>query len=83
MFRGDYERISDREEDEEDRATPFFDLARFSINFVASPRHSDGIVVTGPISKNMKTALLQTYEAVPAPKVVIAVGNCTISGGPF
>lgn len=64
-------------------ATPFFDLARFGINFVASPRHSDGIVVTGPISKNMKTALLQTYDAVPAPKVVIAVGSCTISGGPF
>lgn len=64
-------------------ATPFFDLARFGINFVASPRHSDAIVVTGPISKNMKTALLQTYEAVPDPKVVIAVGSCTISGGPF
>jgi Ni,Fe-hydrogenase III small subunit len=64
-------------------ATPFFDLARFGINFVASPRHADGIVVTGPISKNMKTALLQTYEAVPAPKVVIAVGSCAISGGPF
>lgn len=64
-------------------ATPFFDLARFGINFVASPRHADGIVVTGPISKNMKTALLQTVEAVPAPKVVIAVGSCTISGGPF
>jgi len=64
-------------------ATPFFDLARFGINFVASPRHADGIVVTGPISRNMKTALLQTYEAVPAPKVVIAVGSCTLSGGPF
>ncbi|MFH1153995.1 MAG: NADH-quinone oxidoreductase subunit NuoB [Pseudomonadota bacterium] len=64
-------------------ATPFFDLARFGINFVASPRHADGIVVTGPISRNMKTALLQTYEAVPAPKVVIAVGSCTITGGPF
>ncbi len=64
-------------------ATPFFDLARFGINFVASPRHSDGIVVTGPISKNMKTALLTTYEAVPEPKVVIAVGSCSISGGPF
>lgn len=64
-------------------ATPFFDLARFGINFVASPRHSDGIVVTGPISKNMKTALLQTYEAVPEPKVVIACGSCTICGGPF
>jgi Ni,Fe-hydrogenase III small subunit len=64
-------------------ATPFFDLARFGINFVASPRHADGVVVTGPISRNMKTALLQTYEAVPAPKVVIAVGSCTLSGGPF
>lgn len=64
-------------------ATPFFDLARFGINFVASPRHADGIVVTGPVSRNMKTALLQTYEAVPEPKVVIAVGSCTLTGGPF
>ena len=64
-------------------ATPFFDLARFGINFVASPRHSDAIVVTGPISRNMKRALLDTYEAVPAPKVVIAVGSCTLTGGPF
>lgn len=64
-------------------ATPFFDMARFGINFVASPRHSDAIVVTGPISRNMKTALLQTYEAVPAPKAVIAVGSCTLTGGPF
>ena len=64
-------------------ATPFFDLARFGINFVASPRHADGIVVTGPISRNMKTALLSTYEATPEPRVVIAVGSCTISGGPF
>ncbi len=64
-------------------ATPFFDLARFGINFVASPRHADGIVVTGPISTNMRTATLKTYEAVPDPKVVIAVGSCTISGGPF
>ena len=64
-------------------ATPFFDLGRFGINFVASPRHSDGIVVTGPVSRNMRTALLQTYEAVPEPKVIIAVGSCTITGGPF
>jgi Ni,Fe-hydrogenase III small subunit len=64
-------------------ATPFFDMARFGINFVASPRHSDAIVVTGPISKNMKTALLQTYEAVPEPRAVIAVGSCTLTGGPF
>ncbi len=64
-------------------ATPFFDLARFGINFVASPRHADGIVVTGPVSRNMKTALLTTYEAIAEPKVVIAVGSCTITGGPF
>jgi Ni,Fe-hydrogenase III small subunit len=64
-------------------ATPFFDLARFGINFVASPRHSDGIVVTGPISRNMKAAVLDTYKAVPDPKIVVAVGSCTISGGPF
>ncbi|GAB6908235.1 Ni,Fe-hydrogenase III small subunit [Desulfosarcina cetonica] len=64
-------------------ATPFFDLARFGINFVASPRHADGIVVTGPISRNMKTALMQTYEATPQPRVVIAVGSCALSGGPF
>ncbi len=64
-------------------ATPFFDLARFGINFVASPRHADAIVVTGPISRNMQTALLKTYEAVPAPKAVIAVGSCALSGGPF
>ena len=64
-------------------ATPFFDLARFGINFVASPRHADGIVVTGPISKNIKSALIDTYDAVPAPKIVIAVGACAISGGPF
>ncbi len=64
-------------------ATPFFDLARFGINFVASPRHADGLVVTGPVSKNMRAALLTTYEAMPAPKVVIAVGACAISGGVF
>jgi Ni,Fe-hydrogenase III small subunit len=63
--------------------TPFFDLARFGIDFVASPRHADGIHVTGPISKNMRAALVTTYEAVPSPKVVIASGACSISGGPF
>ncbi|MBF0119593.1 MAG: hydrogenase [Desulfobacterales bacterium] len=63
--------------------TPFFDLSRFGINFVASPRHADGILVTGPIPKNMKTALLETYEAIPEPKMVIAVGACAISHGPF
>src|SRR3990170_730170 len=64
-------------------ATVVFDLGRFGIQFVASPRHADGIVVTGPVSKNMRTALLETYAAVPAPKLVIAVGACAISGGPF
>ncbi len=63
--------------------TPFFDLQRFGIDFVASPRHADGIHVTGPISNNMKAAVLSTWEAVPAPKVVIASGCCSISGGPF
>ncbi len=63
--------------------TPVFDLSRFGIQFVASPRHSDGIVVTGPITKNMHEALLKTYEAIPEPKIVIAVGGCAISGGMF
>ncbi|KJR97587.1 MAG: hydrogenase [Desulfobulbaceae bacterium BRH_c16a] len=63
--------------------TPFFDLARFGIDFVASPRHADGIHVTGPISKNMKAALIATFDAVPSPKVVIASGACAISGGAF
>ncbi len=64
-------------------ATPFFDLQRFGIDFVASPRHADGVHVTGPISNNMRVAVLSTYEAVPGPKVVIASGCCSISGGPF
>lgn len=63
--------------------TIVFDLSRFGIQFVASPRHADGIVVTGPVSENMRTALLDTYAAVPAPKLVIAVGACAISGGPY
>ncbi|HUL60369.1 MAG TPA: 4Fe-4S dicluster domain-containing protein [Anaeromyxobacteraceae bacterium] len=60
-----------------------FDLSRFGIQFVASPRHADGIVVTGPVSENMRAALLATYEAVPPPRIVVAVGACAISGGPF
>ncbi len=64
-------------------STVVFDLARFGVQFVASPRHADGIVVTGPVSENMRTALLETYAAVPAPKLVIAVGACAISGGPY
>jgi Ni,Fe-hydrogenase III small subunit/NAD-dependent dihydropyrimidine dehydrogenase PreA subunit len=58
-----------------------FDSSRFGIDLVASPRHADGILVTGPITANMKTALLKTYEAVAEPKLVIAVGACAISGG--
>ncbi len=64
-------------------STIVFDLGRFGIQFVASPRHADGVVVTGPVSENMRSALMDTYAAVPAPKLVIAVGACAISGGPF
>ncbi len=60
-----------------------FDSGRFGIQFVASPRHADGIVVTGPVSENMALALRKTYEAVPAPRIVVAVGACAISGGVF
>ena len=60
-----------------------FDLARFGIQFVASPRHADGIVLTGAVSRNMESALRATYEATPPPKIVIAVGACAINGGPF
>ncbi|MBF0300511.1 MAG: NADH-quinone oxidoreductase subunit NuoB [Oligoflexia bacterium] len=63
--------------------TPFFDLSRFGIQIVASPRHADGMLITGPISKNMKLALLKTYEAIPDPKIIIAIGSCAISGGVF
>lgn len=60
-----------------------WDLGRFGIQFVASPRHADGVLITGPVSRNMELALLKTYEAVPDPRLVIAVGACAISGGPF
>ena len=60
-----------------------FDMARFGIQFVASPRHADGLVITGAVSTNMRDALRRTYEATPEPKLVIAVGACAISGGPF
>jgi Ni,Fe-hydrogenase III small subunit len=63
--------------------TVVFDLGRFGIQFVASPRHADGLLITGPVTANMRTALLKTYEATPAPKLVIAVGACAISGGPY
>ena len=60
-----------------------YDLGRFGIQFVASPRHADGLLVTGPVTENMKQALKKTYDAVPSPKIVIAVGACAISGGPY
>jgi len=60
-----------------------WDLGRFGIQFVASPRHADGLLVTGPVPENMRLALLKTYEATPEPKIVIVVGACAISGGPF
>ncbi len=63
--------------------TIVFDLARFGIDFVASPRHADGLLVTGPVTRNMALALEKTYEAAPAPKIVIASGACAISGGPY
>jgi len=60
-----------------------WDLGRFGIQFVASPRHADGLLITGCVSRNMELALKKTYDAVPAPKIVIAVGACAIAGGPF
>jgi Ni,Fe-hydrogenase III small subunit/ferredoxin len=64
-------------------STLTFDLGRFGIQFVASPRHADGLLITGPVTANMKLALEKTYAAVPSPKIVIAVGACAISGGLF
>ncbi len=63
--------------------TVVFDLGRFGIQFVASPRHADGVLITGPVTKNMELALKKTYDAVPDPKLVIAVGACAINGGPY
>jgi Ni,Fe-hydrogenase III small subunit/formate hydrogenlyase subunit 6/NADH:ubiquinone oxidoreductase subunit I len=60
-----------------------WDLSRFGIQYVASPRHADGLLVTGCVSRNMSLALKKTWDAVPAPKIVIAVGACAIAGGPF
>ena len=60
-----------------------FDMGRFGIDFVASPRHADGLVITGPITKNMVYALEDCYKAVPDPKIVILCGTCAISGGVY
>ena len=60
-----------------------FDLGRFGVQIVASPRHADGLLITGPVTEAMREALLKTYRAVPEPRLVIAVGACAISGGPY
>ncbi|MCK9605881.1 MAG: NADH-quinone oxidoreductase subunit B family protein [Methylomonas sp.] len=62
---------------------PYYDIERFGIHFVASPRHADVLLVTGPVSRHMQTALLRTYQATPNPKWVVAVGDCAACGGEF
>jgi len=62
---------------------PIYDLQRFGINFVASPRHADALLVTGPLSKNMLLALKKAYAAMPSPKFVITLGDCASDGGIF
>jgi Ni,Fe-hydrogenase III small subunit len=64
-------------------SNPYYDLERFGIHFVASPKHADMLLVTGPITRNMAEAVKRTYEATPAPKLVVAVGVCGCSGGIF
>ena len=64
-------------------STLVWDVGRFGIQVVASPRHADGLLITGPVTRNMELALRKTWDAVPEPKIVIAVGACAISGGPF
>ena len=61
----------------------YYDVERFGVHFVASPRHADMLMVTGPVSRNMREALVRTYEAMPAPKIVVAVGDDAINGGIF
>jgi len=62
-------------------STIVFDLARFGVQFVASPRHADGLLITGPVTENMRLALQKTYQAVASPKIVLALGACACSGG--
>jgi Ni,Fe-hydrogenase III small subunit/ferredoxin len=64
-------------------STIAFDLGRFGIQIVASPRHADGLLITGPVTDHMKLALEKTYQAVAPPRIVIAVGACAIAGGPY
>jgi len=62
---------------------PYFDLERFGFHFVASPRHADCLLVTGPVTRNMAEPLRRTYDATPDPKIVIAIGDCAINCGVF
>lgn len=62
---------------------PIYDIQRFGVDFVASPRHADALLVTGPVSKNMLVALKKTYDATPNPKIVITIGDCARDGGIF
>jgi Ni,Fe-hydrogenase III small subunit len=62
---------------------PYYDIERFGIRFVASPRHADALLVTGPVSRHMETALRRTWLATPSPKIVIAAGTCACDGGEF
>lgn len=62
---------------------PFYDLERFGLRFVASPRHADVLLVTGPVTRNMQIALERTYRATPDPKWVVAAGDCALDGGMF
>lgn len=64
-------------------SNPLYDIQRFGIDFVASPRHADALLVTGPVSRNMELALKKTYEACPQPKFVITCGDCALNGGLF
>jgi Ni,Fe-hydrogenase III small subunit len=64
-------------------SNPFYDLERFGLRFVASPRHADVLLVTGPVTKNMAEALRRTYDATPDPKWVVAAGSCAFDGGVF
>lgn len=64
-------------------SNPIYDMQRFGIDIVASPRHADALLVTGPVSRNMELALHRTYEAMPEPKLVITMGDCALDGGKF
>lgn len=63
--------------------TLVWDIGRFGINYVASPRHADGLIICGPVTTSMQLALKKTWDAVPDPKIVVAIGACAISGGPY